>query len=313
LTLTAQTSAQAQPPLQWRHEYKHQLNYADYIILQGRLRAALSRDSHVGADGKYRVRSLYFDTPDNRALFEKLDGVDRREKFRIRRYLSTDLTTDASAAIHGGGAAFPLSAAPTAFTSKPGQGAFAPALGQSEIATRIARGAEHSFAPGDAPGSHQNAAPGIASAPASIRLEKKSKIRGLCNKQSALLTEAECQRLLAGDICWMADANRPLLAELYSKMRGQGLRPKTIIEYTREPFVYAAGNVRVTFDSGIRTGIRSTDFLDDAVPLAPADEVPVLLEVKYDAFLPSFVESLLQVGSRRAAACSKYALGRVYG
>ena len=37
-------------------------------------------------DGKYFIRSLYFDTPEDTALREKLDGVSRREKFRIRSY-----------------------------------------------------------------------------------------------------------------------------------------------------------------------------------------------------------------------------------
>ena len=36
--------------------------------------------------GVYTIRSLYFDTPSDRALREKLDGVSRREKFRIRYY-----------------------------------------------------------------------------------------------------------------------------------------------------------------------------------------------------------------------------------
>ena len=43
-------------------------------------------DPHAGADGTYRVTSLYFDTPYDSALREKLDGVNRREKFRLRYY-----------------------------------------------------------------------------------------------------------------------------------------------------------------------------------------------------------------------------------
>jgi hypothetical protein len=224
-----------------RHEFKYRLNYLDYAVLASRLRAVLPRDAHTGPDGKYRVRSLYFDTPGDRALREKIDGTDRREKFRIRRY------------------------------------------------------------------------PGMDAAPQRIMLEKKVKIHGLCRKTAAPLTEDECRRIIAGDVEWMAFGAHPLNTELYSKMRGQALLPKTIIEYVREPFVCAAGNVRVTFDTEIRTGIRSTDFLDDAMPLAPAGEEIVLLEVKYDAYIPGYIEDLLQVGSRRAAACSKYALGRVYG
>ena len=53
--------------------------------LRSRLRAMARADEH-GENGAYRIRSLYFDTPTDRALREKIDGVARREKFRLRRY-----------------------------------------------------------------------------------------------------------------------------------------------------------------------------------------------------------------------------------
>ena len=38
-------------------------------------------------DGKgYRVRSLYFDNYNDKVLREKIDGVNEREKFRLRLY-----------------------------------------------------------------------------------------------------------------------------------------------------------------------------------------------------------------------------------
>ena len=68
-----------------RHEWKHEINASDLLALRRRLRAVMSPDRH-GKDGRYSVRSLYFDDPSDRALREKLDGVSRREKFRLRCY-----------------------------------------------------------------------------------------------------------------------------------------------------------------------------------------------------------------------------------
>lgn len=68
-----------------RHEFNHRISLSDAIILRQRLDAFLERDEH-GNNGEYRVRSLYFDTPSDRALREKEDGVARREKFRLRYY-----------------------------------------------------------------------------------------------------------------------------------------------------------------------------------------------------------------------------------
>ena len=203
-------------------------------MLSGRLKRLLARDPHSGEDGSYRVTSLYFDTPYDRALREKLDGVDRREKFRLRYY-----GTDA----------------------------------------------------------------------AGIRLEKKIKIRGLCGKRTAPLTREQTERLLAGDAEFLLRSGEPLLAELYSKIKGQGLTPRTIVCYDREAFVYGPGNVRVTLDRAVRTGLGSTDFLNTGGFRLAALEGTVL-EVKYDAFLPELVRMAVQVPGTRAAACSKYALCR---
>ncbi|MBR1845315.1 MAG: polyphosphate polymerase domain-containing protein [Oscillospiraceae bacterium] len=224
--------------MQYRHEWKHEINRSDLITLRQRLRAVAKIDPHA-IDGRYMIRSLYFDTPTDRALREKLDGVNRREKFRIRYY-----------------------------------------NGDTSL----------------------------------IHLEKKSKLNGLGTKASALLTRQEAQAIVDGELDWMAECgDRPLVQELYSKMRSQTLRPKTIVDYTREPFTYPPGNVRVTLDYDIRTGLGSTDFLDPGCVTVPAGDAPILLEVKWDAYLPDTIRAAVGLESRRSSAFSKYAQCRIYG
>lgn len=223
--------------VQYRHEWKHELSFQDYLILRQRLRAVMEPDPHA-VDGRYFIRSLYFDNLDDKALREKLDGVNRREKFRMRYYN------------------------------------------------------------GD---------------PSLIHLEKKSKLDGLGTKFSADLTAAEAQKIVDGELDWMMDADRPLLRELYVKMRAQGLRPKTIVDYTREPFIYRPGNVRVTLDYDIRSGLGCTDFLDPRAVTVPAGDAPILLEVKWDAYLPDLIRDVVQLPGRHVSAFSKYAQCRIYG
>lgn len=222
--------------LNYRHEWKHEINRSDLMALRHRLGAVMQRDRNA-LDGKYLIRSLYFDTPSDKALREKLDGVNNREKFRIR-YYNHDISL--------------------------------------------------------------------------IRLEKKSKRNGLGCKETATLTAAETQSIVDGDWKWMKDADRPLVQELYHKMRSQGLRPKTIVDYVREPFVYAPGNVRVTLDYDIRTGLRSTDFLNPNCVTIPAADAPIILEVKWDAFLPRIIRDIVQLEGRHTSAFSKYAFCRIY-
>lgn len=221
----------------YRHEWKHIINLSDMIILQGRLPAIMQTDPHA-PNGAYEIRSLYFDNLSDRALREKIDGVNHREKFRIRYY--------------------------NADTSL-------------------------------------------------IRLEKKSKHNGLGTKISAALTKEEAQAIADGNSTWMRASPDPLITELYSKMLSQQLRPKTIVDYTREAYIFSAGNVRVTIDYNIRTGLRCTDFLNPACPTAPAGDAPIILEVKWDAYLPDLIRDAVQLGGRSACAFSKYAACRIYG
>lgn len=221
----------------FRHEWKFEINAMDAAVIRSRLRAVAETDSH-GLDGKYEIRSLYFDNLMDKALREKLDGVNVREKFRIRCY-NRDTTF--------------------------------------------------------------------------IHLEKKRKCNGLTGKESIILSADEVRKITEKDYRFMADEKKPLLAELYSKIMAQGLAPKTIVDYTREAFVYAPGNVRVTLDYNIRTGLDSTDFLNPDCVMIPAGDVGIIMEVKWDAFLPDIIRDAVQLKGRGAGAYSKYAACRIYG
>ena len=222
--------------MKYRHEYKHEIIKSDMLVLRSRLSAVMKKDVHA-IDGRYFIRSLYFDNAEDKALNEKINGVNIREKFRIRCY------------------------------------------------------------------NHDTSV---------IHLEKKSKINGLGLKQSTMLTKEMAQAIVDGDYGWMMNSGESLIQELYSKMMSQGLRPKTIVDYEREPFVLAAGNVRVTLDYNIRTGLNCTDFLNPDCITVPAGD-SVILEVKWDEYLPDIVRDAVQIPSCRTGAYSKYAVCRIYG
>ncbi len=219
-----------------RHEWKHRIDTAGLLALRARLGAVLQRDPHA-LGGSYQVRSLYFDNLADKALREKLESVNHREKFRLRFY-NGDLSL--------------------------------------------------------------------------LVLEKKTKTNGLCGKAQTPLSVEEARALLEGRHQELG-ASSPLLGELRRKMGSQGLRPKAIVEYTREPFLYGPGNVRVTLDYNIRTALSPAGFLDPGCVTLPAAGAPVILEVKWDAFLPGLVRDLVQLPGTRTSAFSKYAASRLYG
>lgn len=224
----------------YRHELKYGIPYEEYLAMRRRLLPVMKKDPHVAENGLYRIRSIYFDNEDDKALREKIDGIEKREKFRIR-YYNDDL-------------------------------------------------------------SH-------------IVLEKKIKSGNLCMKYDAVLTEAECRAILDGDTAFMPAHPEELVREMYAKMRYQRLKPRVVVSYIREPYIYPPGNVRVTFDSGIRTSLFSRSFLEEHQTEISATDTPgdMILEVKYDAFLPSVIQGLIQFSGSRQQSFSKYGTCRRFG
>ena len=226
--------------MEFRHEYKFQISPLDRQLLLSRLRPLGLEDPHA-RDGEYQVYSLYFDDLQDTALRQKLDGVENRDKFRLR-YYNGDL----------------------------------------------------SF----------------------LRLEKKSKRGNLCQKRSASLPLDQAKAVLAGRPQVLKQCEDPLLMEFYARLC-RGLRPAALTAYRREPFVYAPGNVRITIDRDIRTGIYAR-CLDAAqatlVPAAaPENGEPLVLEVKYDAFLPDLIRQAIHLEGRPWTAFSKYVQCRRFG
>ncbi len=145
-----------------------------------------------------------------------------------------------------------------------------------------------------------------------IMLECKQKRDNVGCKLQQQLTQDELRRVMAGDINWMASSGKPLLITLYTEMKTKGLKPKCVVEYMRVPFVYEPGNVRVTIDWNIRTG-QPAQFMDPRGLTLPVDGNPILLEVKWDEFLPGIIRRATALKSRGATAFSKYAACRIYG
>lgn len=69
-----------------RNELKYLISSASARLLESRLGAVLQKDRHTAAFGGYEIRSLYFDDPASSAFFDKVNGIEKRAKYRIRFY-----------------------------------------------------------------------------------------------------------------------------------------------------------------------------------------------------------------------------------
>ncbi len=223
----------------YRHEYKYNISYADYLILRPRLRHIMKLDPHTDSDGSYHIHSIYFDNYKDKALHEKIDGIQKREKYRIRWY-NDDLSR--------------------------------------------------------------------------IALEKKMKINHLCMKYGKSISYEELHLILSGDYEFLKKTDDEILNEFYHRLTSERLKPVVQVSYTREPYIYEAGNVRITFDSKVKTSLAHHNFTFGS-PLIPATDDPnqIIMEVKFDEYLPSVIANAIQLGNIRQNAFSKYGICRRFG
>ncbi len=222
---------------EFRHEYKYLCSREQTAVLESRLQKLLRPDPHA-RDGRYQIRSLYFNTPDNDCFYENENGTDPRAKYRMRIY-------------------------------------------------------------------NCKASP--------ITLERKLKCRGMTHKDAGPLTMEQAEALLAGKIPALTAGMDPMLRRMLTDMRLKAMRPTVIVQYERTPFIYGAGNVRITLDGQIESSRAFARFFRREIPLRPVlPEGRAVLEVKWDQFLPSYIYDSLQLEGMEWTSFSKYYVCRKY-
>lgn len=219
-----------------RHELKFYISMREYRLIRANLAPVLRLDENTKDPEGYLIRSLYFDDMYDTAMYEKLVGVQRRDKYRIRIYDYSDKV---------------------------------------------------------------------------IKFERKSKYDAYISKASAGITRAQTEAVLAGDYSPLLRGGNKLLSDIYIKRNTALLRPAVVVDYLREAYIYHAGNVRITFDKDVRAGVGSFDIFSRELPTYPVVERDqMVLEIKYDDYLPTVVRGLVQSLTGNASAISKYVMCR---
>lgn len=222
---------------EYRNEYKYLLDACDTAVLKSRVRALLPVDPHAGSDGRYVIKSVYMDDPEDSCFYDNLNGADHRDKYRIRCY-----NNDSSY----------------------------------------------------------------------IVLEKKSKLHGMTKKLSCVIDWDICSQLINGRIPEVTSDMDKDLAMMLTEIRTGSFVPKVVVAYERTAFVYGPGNVRITFDEDLASSSDIFSFPEAAAPERPVWPAGMsLLEVKWDAFLPSFIRDVVNIDSLSWSAFSKYCQSRV--
>jgi hypothetical protein len=196
----------------------------------------LQPDPHSNRQNEYWIRSLYFDTPGNNDYYEKMIGVDRRKKVRLRIY-------------------------------------------------RIDQ--------------------------AKINVEIKYKVNQYILKETALVTREDAAALIGGSKEVLLSYRDSVLNQVYYIMSRDLYRPAVIVDYEREAYISPTQDIRITFDKSIRGSSVDFDLFSSDINMTPVfDEKTMVMEIKYNHFMPDWLRNILSQASGDRYAISKYCLSR---
>jgi len=142
--------------------------------------------------------------------------------------------------------------------------------------------------------------------PGFLKLEKKEKHGALTRKTAQVITEAQALALQTRQPIALPEG---LARELQLACRTDGLRPVVLVDYDRTPFLCRDGNTRITLDEALRTRPYCTELFASSHAMIPVlSDDQVILEVKFDDFLPGYLADALSDIPKDNLAISKFAL-----
>ncbi len=144
-------------------------------------------------------------------------------------------------------------------------------------------------------------------------LEMKQKSGPYQLKRSLRLRREDAAGLARGDYLPLLNYSEPFAAECFALMTCRCYRPKTVVEYDRTAFIARENHIRITFDSRIRASESDFDLFSPHPAYSPVmDPFGLVLEVKYNGFILSYIKDLLCGVHRPELSVSKYCLARSF-
>ena len=219
-----------------RLELKYQLNHQEAKLLKTRLTPFMQRDPY-NQNGPYFIRSVYFDNPCDRSFIEKIEGFERRRKYRLRFY---DFTLNL------------------------------------------------------------------------VKFEIKKKDNDMVIKHTAIIQSADIQNIFQRNYDCLLKYHNSILSQVYYDFKCDFFEPIVVVDYYRDAFFLDYNHIRVTFDYFLRKSDAVTDFhREDLLTIPVLEDYCVILEIKYEDFVPNWFRNLFLSGRYQRCATSKYCLSRM--
>jgi hypothetical protein len=146
-----------------------------------------------------------------------------------------------------------------------------------------------------------------------IKLERKIKRENVTEKSYIQISKEEYDTLVSGDVSFLRHKDDVVAKDFYLYYRTKNLRPRVVVEYRREAFIYKYGDVRITFDYFLRAGVFPKELFSNRYMISAIPHDQIILEVKYTGYFPDVIRNIIQINNLQWQSISKYAKCYVVG
>lgn len=146
-----------------------------------------------------------------------------------------------------------------------------------------------------------------------IKLERKIKWDNVTEKSNILISKEQYESLVNGDASFLRQKDDIVAKDFYLDFRTKNLRPRVVVEYRRDAFIYPYGDVRITFDYFLKAGIFQKDLFSNGYMISAIQPDQIILEVKYTGYFPDIIRNIIQINNIQWQSISKYFMCCVAG
>ncbi len=144
-----------------------------------------------------------------------------------------------------------------------------------------------------------------------VKLEIKNKYSQYMLKETASMSREDAEQLIEGNKEVLLKTGNPTLNRVYYLMSQSFYRPAILVDYEREAYIGPIQDIRITFDKNIRVNNFDFDIFNEHINMQPIfDEPTMVVEVKFNHFMPTWLTDILGTFHSERYAISKYCLGR---
>jgi len=146
-----------------------------------------------------------------------------------------------------------------------------------------------------------------------VKFQIKHKRNNKILKETSIITREDAIKIQNCEYETLLNYKNKILNKAYSEFKKDFYVPVVLVDYKRLAFCHSLNNIRITFDTVLSKDETNLDLFNKEILKMPVSNHKfVVMEIKYNRFLPNWIKRLISIQGLPRHAISKYCLSRTY-